>query len=80
MAAEELSLTPEQMAELAPILDRLYQLQLEKINGDRPAAEIEAEIQALLRQRDAIRAWGWNTGRNWKDDIPPEIIEKLLRE
>ena len=24
--------------------------------------------------------WGWNTGRNWKDDIPKDIVEKLLKE
>jgi hypothetical protein len=23
---------------------------------------------------------GWNTGRNWKDDIPKDIVDKLMRE
>ena len=41
---------------------------------------IDAEIQALISERDAIRPWGWNTGRNWKDDIPKEIVDKLMGE
>jgi hypothetical protein len=72
--------TPEENARLTKIWDRLYALYVEQANGDRPIAEIEADIAELIRQRDAIRAWGWNTGRNWKDDIPKDIVEKLLKE
>jgi hypothetical protein len=71
---------PEETAELTLIWDRLYDLYLERAIGDRPAAEIEAEIAELIRQRDAIRPWGWNTGRNWKDDIPPEELAKMFRK
>jgi len=72
--------TPEESARLTQIWDRLYVLYVEQVNGDRPGAEIQAEIDQLIVERDAIRPWGWNTGRNWKDDIPPDIAEKLLRE
>ena len=72
--------TPEESARLTVIWDRLYELYLERANKERDDAEIEAEIQALITERDAIRPWGWNTGRNWKDDIPKEIVEKLMRE
>ena len=72
--------TPEENARLTQIWDRLYELYLERANGERAEAEIENEIQALLQERDAIRPWGWNTGRNWKDDIPKEIVDKLMRE
>ncbi len=72
--------TPEESARLTVIWDRLYELYLEKANGARDGAEIEVEIQALITERDAIRPWGWNTGRNWKDDIPKEIVDKLMRE
>jgi len=71
--------TPEQNATLSEIWDRLYVLYLEQANGDRSGPEIEAEIGELIRQRNAIRAWGWDTGRNWKDDYPPEELAKLLR-
>jgi hypothetical protein len=69
-------LTPEQSERLTVILDRLYQLQLEKANGDRPATEIDAEIEAMIKQRDAVRSWGWDTGRNWRNGIPPEVLKK----
>ena len=72
--------TPEENARLTKIWDRLYQLYVEQANGSREAAAIQAEIDDLIKQRDAIRPWGWNTGRNWKDDIPKEIAEKLIRE
>lgn len=72
--------TPEQSAELVRIWDRLYELYLEQANGSRDPAAIQAEIDGLIKARDAIRSWGWNTGRNWKDDIPKEIADKLLRE
>jgi len=72
--------TPEENARLTVIWDRLYELYLERANGERDQAEIEAEIQELIKRRDAIRPWGWNTGRNWKDDIPKEIVDKLMRE
>jgi len=65
--------TAEQEAELTIIWDKLYALYLEKANGDRPIAEIEADIEETIRQRDAIRSWGWNTGRNWRDDLPEEL-------
>ena len=68
--------TPEEGAELSKIWERLYALYLERANGERDGAEIEAEIEALIQQRNAIRAWGWNTGRNWKDDIPPEVLKR----
>lgn len=80
MAAEDISLTPAQMAKLSPILDRIYDLQLERINGERAESVIDAEIEALIQQRNAIRSWGWNTGRNWKDDVPPDILERLFSE
>jgi hypothetical protein len=72
--------TPEQNAQLTKIWDRLYQLYVEQANGSRDGRVIQAEIDALIKERDAIRPWGWNTGRNWKDDYPKEIQEKLLRE
>jgi hypothetical protein len=72
--------TPEESARLTQIWDRLYELYLERANGDRAEDEIETEIQALIAERDAIRPWGWNTGRNWKDDIPKEIVDKLMNE
>jgi len=72
--------TAEESARLTKIWDRLYALYLEQANGDRDAAVIEAEIQGLIQERDAIRPWGWSTGRNWKDDLPQEIVEKLLRD
>ena len=72
--------TPEESARLTKIWDRLYVLYLDQANGDRDGAEIEREIAALIQERDAIRPWGWNTGRNWKDDIPKEIVDKLMRE
>ena len=72
--------TPEESARLTKIWDRLYVLYLEQANGERDGAEIEREISALIKERDEIRPWGWNTGRNWKDDIPKDIVDKLLRE
>jgi hypothetical protein len=72
--------TPEESARLTEIWDKLYELYLQRANGDRDPDVLEAEIQALIKQRDAIRPWGWNTGRNWKDDIPKDIVDKLLRE
>jgi hypothetical protein len=72
--------TPEENARLTKIWDRLYVLYVEQANGSRAASVIQTEIDALIKERDAIRPWGWNTGRNWKDDIPKEIQEKLLRE
>jgi hypothetical protein len=72
--------TPEENARLTKIWDRLYELYVEKANGSREPVEIQSEIDALIQERDAIRPWGWNTGRNWKDDIPKEIVEKLLKE
>jgi hypothetical protein len=72
--------TPEESAQLTRIWDRLYELYLERANGERDSDEIEAEIQLLIEERDAIRPWGWSTGRNWKDDLPKEVVEKLMRE
>ena len=72
--------TPQESARLTQIWDRLYELYLERANGERDGADIEAEIETLIKERDSIRPWGWNTGRNWKDDLPPEIAEKLMRE
>ena len=68
--------TPGQNERLTVIWDRLYQLYLEKANGDRPIAEIEADIEVMIRQRDAIRSWGWDTGRDRRKDIPPEVLHK----
>ncbi|GEM_PF-2960609 len=70
--------TPEQSAELTRIWDQLYELYLVQANGDRPATEVDAEIAGLIAQRDAIRPWGWNTGKNWKDGIPPEELAKMM--
>jgi hypothetical protein len=72
--------TAEENARLTVIWDRLYELYVEKANGNREPTEIQSDIDELIRERDAIRAWGWNTGRNWKDDLPKEIAEKLMRE
>jgi hypothetical protein len=66
-------LTPEQNAKLTVIWDQLYSLYLAKANGDRPLADIEREISKLIEQRNEIRPWGWDTGRNWRDDLPPEL-------
>jgi hypothetical protein len=65
--------TDEQNAQLTVIWDRLYALYLEKANGDRSIAEIDADIEEMIKQRNAIRPWGWDTGRNWRDDLPPEL-------
>ena len=72
--------TPEESARLTRIWDRLYELYLERANGERDGNEIEAEIRVLIEERDAIRPWGWSTGRNWKDDLPKEVVEKLMRD
>jgi len=72
--------TPEESARLTKIWDRLYELYVEQANGSREGIVIQAEIDTLIAERDSIRSWGWNTGRNWKDDLPKEIAEKLLRE
>jgi hypothetical protein len=72
--------TPEESARLTQIWDRLYELYLEQANGGREPLAIQGEIDSLIAERNAIRPWGWNTGRNWKDDIPEEIAEKLMRE
>lgn len=69
--------TPEETAELTRIWDRLYELYLERAIGDRPMAAVDAEIAELIAQRDAIRSWGWNTGKNWKDGIPAEELAKM---
>ena len=60
--------TPEESAELTRIWDRLYELYLERANGSRSGAAIEAEINELIARRDAIRDWGWSTGRDWRED------------
>jgi hypothetical protein len=65
-------LTDEQSEELTVIWDKLYQLYLEKANGERPLAEVDADIAEMIKQRNAIRSWGWDTGRNWRDDLPEE--------
>jgi hypothetical protein len=70
--------TPEQRARLTQVWDRLYELYLEQANGARDGGQIDAEIQSLIVERDAIRPWGWNTGQNWKDGIPPEELERML--
>ena len=72
--------TPEENARLTKIWDRLYELYLEKANGDRDPAEIQIEVDALIKERDAIRPWGWNTGRNWKDDLPKDVLDQLSKE
>ncbi|HYM71621.1 MAG TPA: hypothetical protein VET89_01475 [Stellaceae bacterium] len=64
-------LSADESAQLSVIWDKLYALYLAKANGDRSEAEIDAEIETLIQQRNAIRSWGWNTGRNWRDDLPP---------
>jgi len=68
-------LTDEQNAQLTVIWDQLYALYLAKANGERPTVEIDAEIDVLITRRNAIRSWGWNTGQNWRDDIPPEVLK-----
>jgi hypothetical protein len=68
--------TQEQSDRLTAIWDRLYQLYLEKANGDRAIADIDAEIDAMIKERNAIRSWGWDTGRDWRKDIPAEVLNK----
>jgi hypothetical protein len=70
--------TPEQSARLGEIWDRLYALYLAQANGDGDGRQIEAEIAALIAERDAIRPWGWNTGQNWKDGIPEAELAKMM--
>ena len=77
MSVDASGFTEEQRAELTRIWDKLYGLYLQQGNGERDAAELQAEIDTLIAQRDAIRPWGWSTGRNWKDDIPPEELKKM---
>ncbi len=69
--------TPEETATLTRILDRLYELYLQRALGDGPAPQIDTEIEELIRQRDAIRAWGWNTGQNWAEGMPAEELAKI---
>jgi len=70
--------TSEQRTRLSAIWDRLYELYLDQANGARDGGAIDAEIERLIAERNAIRPWGWNTGQNWKDDIPPEELEKMM--
>jgi hypothetical protein len=60
--------TPEESARLTQIWDRLYELYLARANGSRSGDAIEAEIGELICERDAIRDWGWSTGRDWRED------------
>ena len=78
MSGEMPGFSAEESARLTQIWDRLYELYLERANGGRAGAQIEAEIDDLIKQRNAIRAWGWNTGKNWSEDLPPEVRAKLL--
>jgi hypothetical protein len=68
MTGEQPEFTPEENARLTEIWDRLYELYLERANGKRDGAVVEAEIAELIRQRDEIRDWGWSTGRDWRED------------
>jgi hypothetical protein len=70
----------DESTRLTRIWDRLYELYLDRVNGDRSGPEIDREIESLIKERNKIRAWGWSTGRDWKDDIPDEVLDKLLRE
>jgi hypothetical protein len=72
--------TPEQTATLTRIWDRLYQLYLERAMGDGPSAQIDAEIEDLIKQRNAIRSWGWNTGQNWAEGMPAEELAKIRKQ
>jgi hypothetical protein len=80
MTAAVPGFTAEENARLSKIWDRLYEVYLQRVIGDRSGPAIEAEIEGLIQQRNAIRSWGWNTGRNWKDDIPKDIVDKMLRK
>lgn len=71
--------TPEQRTRLTEIWDRLYDLYLDQANGERNPAAVQADIDRLIAERNAIRPWGWNTGKNWKDGIPPEELAKMMR-
>ena len=71
MSDKEREFTPEESARLTQIWDRLYELYLAQANG-RNGPEVTAEIDELIRQRNAIRDWGWSTGRNWRDDQKPK--------
>jgi hypothetical protein len=77
MSVDSSGFTEEQRAELTRIWEQLYELYLQQGNGERDAAELQAQIDGLIQQRNAIRPWGWSTGRNWKDDIPPEELKKM---
>lgn len=70
--------TPEQRKRLTEIWDRLYELYLEQANGARDGGQIDAEIASMIAERDTIRPWGWNTGQNWKEGIPPQELERML--
>ena len=73
--------TPEESARLTQIWDRLYELYLERANGSRSGDAIEAEIGELICERDAIRDWGWSTGRDWREDQKKrEAWEQQRRE
>ena len=77
MSVDSSGFTEEQRAELTRIWDQLYALYLQQGNGERDPAELQTEIDTLIHRRNAIRPWGWSTGRNWKDDIPPEELKKM---
>jgi hypothetical protein len=70
--------TPEQRVRLTQIWERLYELYLEQANGVRHSDRIDVEIQTLIAERDDIRPWGWNTGQDWKEGIPPEELERMM--
>ena len=71
---------PDESARLTQIWDRLYECYLERVNGDRTRPDLDTEIESLIRERNKIRSWGWNTGRDWKDDIPDDVLAKLLSQ
>lgn len=67
----DLDLSPEQCARLAEIWERLFQLYLAQANaGAAQQGALQREIDDLVAQRNAIRDWGWSTGRDagkdWK--------------
>jgi hypothetical protein len=76
MPDSDSDLSPEDQARLTQIWDQLYALYLAKANGQRAAGDIDADIAALITQRDAIRSWGWSTGRNWREDQKPAAKAK----
>ena len=71
---------PKKVLRLTKIWDRLYELYVEQANGAvRRHGDPERKSTALIKRARLDPRLGLEHRGNWKDDIPPDIREKLLR-